>query len=85
MGSFRNLHDAEGVPVSFELLLVESPYYDKIGVTFVENMKELGIEEAQMADFATLLSRTDGTFNYMTIRAGVLPVRLMILPGRRFI
>ena len=64
-----NLHDAEGVPVSFELLLVESPYYDKIGVTFVENMKELGIEvKLQRADFATLLSRTDGTFNYdMTI------------------
>lgn len=63
------LHDAEGVPVSFELLLVESPYYDKIGVTFVENMKELGIEvKLQRADFATLLSRTDGTFNYdMTI------------------
>jgi peptide/nickel transport system substrate-binding protein len=59
------LHDAKGSPVSFELLLVESPYYDKIGVTFVENMKDLGIVvKIQRADFATLLSRTDGTFNY---------------------
>lgn len=59
------LRDREDRPVSFELLLVESPFYDKIGVTFVENMKDLGIAVTlQRADFATLLRRTDGTFDY---------------------
>lgn len=59
------LIDSEGVPVEFTLLLVESASYDKIGVTFVENMKELGMSvKMERADFATLLSRTDGTFDY---------------------
>lgn len=59
------LFDSEGIRVAFQLLLVESPYYDKIGLTFMENMKELGIEVTlQRADFATLLSRTDSTFDY---------------------
>ncbi len=59
------LHDGGGLPVAFELLLVEGPYYDKIGVTFVENMKELGIQVTlQRADFATLQRRTDSTFDY---------------------
>ena len=59
------LIDAEGVPVEFTLLLVESASYDKIGVTFVENMKELGMSvKMERADFATLLRRTDDTFDY---------------------
>jgi len=59
------LVDAEGVPVEFNLLLVESATYDKIGLTFVEGMKDLGIEvKMERADFATLLRRTDDTFNY---------------------
>lgn len=59
------LIDREGVPVEFTLLLVESASYDKIGVTFVENMKELGMEvKMERSDFATLLRRTDDTFNY---------------------
>jgi peptide/nickel transport system substrate-binding protein len=57
--------DSEGVPVQFTLLLVESAFYDKIGVTFVENMKELGMDVAiERSDFATLLRRTDDTFSY---------------------
>ena len=59
------LLDGEGVPVAFELLLVESQFYDKVGVTFVENMKALGMDVSILrADFATLLSRTDNTFDY---------------------
>jgi peptide/nickel transport system substrate-binding protein len=59
------LMDSEGVPVAFELLLVESQFYDKVGVTFVENMKELGMDVTILrADFATLLARTDSTFDY---------------------
>lgn len=59
------LHDSQDVPVEFTLLLVESASFDTIGVTFVENMKELGMRvKMERADFATLLSRTDGTFNY---------------------
>jgi peptide/nickel transport system substrate-binding protein len=59
------LRDAEGIPVAFTLLLVESASYDKIGVTFVENMKALGMDvKMERADFATLLRRTDDTFDY---------------------
>ena len=59
------LIDGEGIPVEFELLLVESQFYDKVGVTFVENMKELGMDvKILRADFATLLARTDNTFDY---------------------
>ena len=59
------LHDRMGNPVRFNLLLVESDRYDQIGVTFVENMKDLGIEVLiERTDFATLLKRTDGTFDY---------------------
>ena len=59
------LIDSEGIPVAFELLLVESQFYDKVGVAFVENMKELGMDvKILRADFATLLSRTDNTFDY---------------------
>ena len=59
------LIDSEGLSVEFTLLLVESASYDKIGVTFVENMKELGMfVKMERADFATLLRRTDDTFNY---------------------
>ena len=63
------LIDLLGNPVSFNLLLVENARYDLIGITFVENMKELGIEVClERSDFATLLKRTDGTFDYdMTI------------------
>ncbi|MGC6455011.1 MAG: ABC transporter substrate-binding protein [Coraliomargaritaceae bacterium] len=63
------LHDSEGIAVRFELLLVEGPYYDKVGVTLVENMKDLGMEVTiQRSDFATLQRRTDSTFDYdMTI------------------
>ena len=63
------LKDRNGNPVRFNLLLVESDRYDQIGVTFVENMKDLGIEVLiERTDFATLLQRTDGTFDYdMTI------------------
>ena len=63
------LLDGSGNRVSFNLLLVESANYDQIGITFVENMKDLGIEvRLERADFATLLKRTDNTFDYdMTI------------------
>ena len=63
------LFDGFGNKVSFNLLLVESASYDQIGITFIENMKDLGIEvRLERADFATLLKRTDDTFNYeMTI------------------
>ena len=67
--SDTTLKDRNGEPVRFNLLLVESDRYDQIGVTFVENMKDLGIEVTlERTDFATLLKRTDGTFDYdMTI------------------
>ena len=67
--SDRTLKDRNGEPVRFNLLLVESDRSDQIGVTFVENMKDLGIEVTlERTDFATLLKRTDGTFDYdMTI------------------
>ena len=59
------LIDSEGIPVEFTLLLVESASYDTIGVTFVENMKELGMKvNMERSDFATLLRRTDDTFDY---------------------
>jgi len=59
------LVDLEGIPVAFTLLLVESATYDKIGITFVENMKALGMKvNMERTDFATLLRRTDDTFNY---------------------
>lgn len=59
------LVDRESVPVEFELLLVESQFYDRVGVTFVENMKDLGMNvKILRADFATLLARTDNTFDY---------------------
>lgn len=59
------LIDAEGIPVEYTLLMVESATYDKIGVTFVENMKALGMDvKMERTDFATLLRRTDDTFNY---------------------
>jgi len=59
------LHDEEGREVSFNLLLVESDRYDQIGMTFAENMKDLGIEvRLERSDFATLIKRTDGTFDY---------------------
>jgi peptide/nickel transport system substrate-binding protein len=63
------LFDGLGNQVAFNLLLVESATYDQIGITFIENMKDLGIEvRLERADFATLLKRTDGTFEYdMTI------------------
>lgn len=63
------LFDGLGNQVAFNLLLVESASYDQIGITFIENMKDLGIEvRLERADFATLLKRTDGTFEYdMTI------------------
>ena len=45
---------------------VESASFDTIGVTFVENMKAfLGISvKMERCDFATLLRRTDDTFDY---------------------
>ncbi|MFU8847521.1 MAG: ABC transporter substrate-binding protein [Opitutales bacterium] len=59
------LVDVEGIPVAFTLLLVESSASDKIGVSFVENMKALGMQvKMERIDFATLLRRTDDTFNY---------------------
>ncbi|MEC8219083.1 MAG: ABC transporter substrate-binding protein, partial [Verrucomicrobiota bacterium] len=59
------LFDREGILVEFTLLLVESASFDTIGVTFVENMKALGISvKMERCDFATLLRRTDDTFNY---------------------
>jgi peptide/nickel transport system substrate-binding protein len=59
------LFDLEGIPVEFTLLLVESASFDTIGVTFVENMKALGLSvKLERSDFATLLRRTDDTFNY---------------------
>ncbi|HBO57644.1 MAG TPA: peptide ABC transporter substrate-binding protein [Opitutae bacterium] len=59
------LIDSKAVPVAFTLLLVESNFYDRVGVTFVENMKDLGMDvNLERSDFATLLRRTDDTFNY---------------------
>ena len=59
------LFDREGIHVEFTLLLVESASFDTIGVTFVENMKALGLSvKLERSDFATLLRRTDDTFNY---------------------
>ncbi|MGB0409398.1 MAG: ABC transporter substrate-binding protein [Opitutales bacterium] len=59
------LIDSEKSPVEFTLLLVESASYDTIGVTFVENMKALGMKvNIERSDFATLLRRTDDTFDY---------------------
>lgn len=59
------LIDAEGIPVEWTLLLVEGASYDTVGVTFVENMKDLGIHvKIERSDFTTLLRRTDDTFNY---------------------
>jgi len=57
--------DVEGIPVEFTLLLVDSAIMDRVGVTFVENMKALGMNvNMERTDFATLLRRTDDTFNY---------------------
>ena len=59
------LFDRKGILVEFTLLLVESASFDTIGVTFVENMKALGLSvKMERCDFATLLRRTDDTFNY---------------------
>lgn len=59
------MEDSEGIPVAFTLLLVESATSDTIGITFVENMKALGMKvNMERTDFATLLRRTDDTFNY---------------------
>ncbi len=59
------LIDQEGVPVEFELLAVDSAFYHTIAVTFVENMKALGMKvNMSPIDFATLLARTDNTFDY---------------------
>ena len=59
------LFDNEGILVEFTLLLVESASFDTIGVTFIENMKALGLSvKMERCDFATLLRRTDDTFNY---------------------
>jgi peptide/nickel transport system substrate-binding protein len=61
-----SLVDSEGIPVEFELLAVDGvASADTIAVTFVENMKALGIKvKMSKVDFATLLRRTDDTFNY---------------------
>ena len=55
--------------VSFNLLLVENAIYDQIGATFVENMKELGIDvRLEKVDFATLVKRSGDNYDYdMTI------------------
>lgn len=59
------LFDQDNNQVVFDLLLVESAMYDKLGITFVENMKDVGIKvNLERTDFATLLQRIDGTFNY---------------------
>jgi peptide/nickel transport system substrate-binding protein len=60
------LIDTESVPVEFELLAVDGvASADTIAVTFVENMKALGMKvKMAKVDFATLLRRTDDTFNY---------------------
>ncbi|MGB0257848.1 MAG: ABC transporter substrate-binding protein [Coraliomargarita sp.] len=60
------LIDSEGVPVAFDLLAVDGvAAADTIAVTFMENMKELGMEVGlSKVDFATLLRRTDDTFDY---------------------
>ncbi len=60
------LLDSEGVPVAFDLLAVDGvASADTIAVTFMENMKELGMQVGlSKVDFATLLRRTDDTFDY---------------------
>lgn len=60
------LIDSEGVPVAFDLLAVDGvASADTIAVTFIENMKELGMTVGlAKVDFATLLKRTDSTFDY---------------------
>ncbi len=60
------LIDAEGVPVKFDLLAVDGvASADTIAVTFIENMKALGMSVGlSKVDFATLLKRTDDTFDY---------------------
>ena len=60
------LIDREGVPVEFELLAVDGvTEVDSIAVTFVENMKAIGITiKLAKVDFVTLLARTDATFAY---------------------
>ncbi len=59
------LIDEAGIAVEWTLLLVEGASYDTVGVTFVENMKDLGIAvKIERSDFTTLLRRTDDTFNY---------------------
>lgn len=60
------LIDSQGVPVEIELLAVDGvASADTIAVTFVENMKELGIKvKLAKVDFVTLLAKTDETFDY---------------------
>ena len=59
------LIDSEGIPVELTLLLADGASNDQIGVTFVENMKEIGMDvQLERSDFATLLRRTDSTFDY---------------------
>lgn len=60
------LIDSAGVPVEYELLAVDGvASADTIAVTFVENMKELGMKvKLAKVDFVTLLAKTDETFDY---------------------
>lgn len=61
-----HLIDSEGVPVEIELLAVDGvAAADTIAVTFVENMKEIGMTvKLAKVDFVTLLAKTDETFDY---------------------
>ena len=61
-----HLIDTQGVPVEFELLAVDGvAAADTISVTFVENMKDLGMTvKLAKVDFVTLLAKTDETFDY---------------------
>lgn len=60
------LVDSEGIHVEFELLAVDGvASADSIAVTFVENMKKLGMTvKLAKVDFVTLLAKTDETFDY---------------------
>ncbi len=60
------LQDSQGVYVEIELLAVDGvASADTIAVTFVENMKEIGMTvKLAKVDFVTLLAKTDETFDY---------------------
>ncbi|MEN8844521.1 MAG: ABC transporter substrate-binding protein [Lentimonas sp.] len=60
------LRDSKGVRVEIELLAVDGvASADTIAVTFVENMKEIGMSvKLSKVDFVTLLAKTDETFDY---------------------